>query len=276
MNGLALDLRRAARRLARTPGFTLLALATLALGIGANAALFSVVHAVLLKPLPFEDPDEVYAIWSRHTSTERYPVSLPEFCDFRDRNRTLEALAGVANWTAQPRRRVGHRAPAGAARLGQLLRAARRRSGARPHAARGGRHAREREGRGALPRPLAAPLRGRPGCRRPADHAQRRRVHGGRRDVARVRVPGPRHRPGDPARARDRSLAAQPRVDELPAPRRPRTRRRGPRGRRGRPRPDRRTASEGVPRHLRAQAGRDGPVVPGRADAQRRPDAARC
>jgi predicted permease len=99
MNGLALDLRRAARRLARTPGFTLLALATLALGIGANAALFSVVHAVLLKPLPFEDPDEVYAIWSRHTSTERYPVSLPEFCDFRDRNRTLEALAGVANWT---------------------------------------------------------------------------------------------------------------------------------------------------------------------------------
>ncbi|MFI5169901.1 MAG: ABC transporter permease, partial [Vicinamibacterales bacterium] len=100
MNGLALDLRRAARRLARTPGFTLLAIATLALGIGANAALFSVVHAVLLKPLPFADPDEVYAIWSHHTSTERYPVSLPEFCDFRDRNRTLAALAGVANWTA--------------------------------------------------------------------------------------------------------------------------------------------------------------------------------
>ncbi len=98
MSELALDLRRAARRLARTPGFTLLALATLALGIGANAALFSVVHAVLLKPLPFADPDEVYAIWSHHTSTERYPVSLPEFCDFRDRSRTLEALAGVANW----------------------------------------------------------------------------------------------------------------------------------------------------------------------------------
>lgn len=99
MNGLTLDLRRAVRRLARTPGFTLLALATLALGIGANAALFSVVHAVLLKPLPFSRPDELYSVWSRHTSTDRYPFSLPEFCDYRDRNRTLAGLAGVANWT---------------------------------------------------------------------------------------------------------------------------------------------------------------------------------
>jgi len=99
MNGLGLDLRRAARRLARTPGFTLLALATLALGIGANAALFSVVHAVLLKPLPFSRPDELFHVWSRHTSTDRYPFSLPEFCDYRDRNHTLVALAGAANWT---------------------------------------------------------------------------------------------------------------------------------------------------------------------------------
>ena len=99
MAQLVQDLRLAARRLGRTPGFTLLALVTLALGIGANTALFSVVHAVLLKPLPFAEPDRLYWVWSRHTSTDRYPFSLPEFCDYRDRNRTLGALAGFANWT---------------------------------------------------------------------------------------------------------------------------------------------------------------------------------
>jgi hypothetical protein len=99
MAQLVQDVRLAARRLGRTPGFTLLALVTLALGIGANTALFSVVHAVLLKPLPFAEPDQLYWVWSRHTSTDRYPFSLPEFCDYRDRNRTLGALAGFANWT---------------------------------------------------------------------------------------------------------------------------------------------------------------------------------
>jgi predicted permease len=99
MTDLVQDLRHALRRLRRTPGFTLLALATLSLGIGANAALFSVVDAVLLEPLPFSRPDQVYAIWSRHTSTDRYPFSLPEFCDYRDRNRSLEEVAGLAGWS---------------------------------------------------------------------------------------------------------------------------------------------------------------------------------
>jgi hypothetical protein len=80
-------------------GFTLLAFATLALGIGANAALFSVVDAVLLRPLPFSRPEGLVAIWSRHTSTDRYPFSLPEFCDYRDRNKSLQAVAGLAGWT---------------------------------------------------------------------------------------------------------------------------------------------------------------------------------
>ncbi len=99
MADLALDLRHAVRRLTRTPGFTVLALSTLALSIGANAALFSVVEAVLLKPMPFSSPERVYAIWSRHTSTDRYPFSLPEFCDYRDENRSLEAVAGLAGWS---------------------------------------------------------------------------------------------------------------------------------------------------------------------------------
>ncbi len=97
---LVVDVRYAARRLARTPGFTLVALLTLALGIGANTAIFSVVHGVLLRPLPFKDPDRLYWIWSRHTSTDRYPFQLPEFCDYRDQNKTLESLAGFANWSA--------------------------------------------------------------------------------------------------------------------------------------------------------------------------------
>jgi putative ABC transport system permease protein len=100
MNSLARDVRGAARRLGKTPGFTLVALVTLALGIGANTALFSVVHAVLLRALPFKDPERLYWIWSRHTSTDRYPFQLPEFCDYRDQNRSLDAVAGFANWNA--------------------------------------------------------------------------------------------------------------------------------------------------------------------------------
>ncbi len=99
MAQLVQDVRLAVRRLGRAPGFTLLALVTLALGIGANTALFSVLHAVMLKPLPFAQPEGLYWVWSRHTSTERYPFSLPEFCDYRDKNRTLESLAGFANWS---------------------------------------------------------------------------------------------------------------------------------------------------------------------------------
>ncbi len=100
MESLIQDVRYAVRLLRKTTGFTLVALATLALGIGANTALFSVVYAVLLQALPFERPERLYAVWSRHTSADRYPFQLPEFCDYRDQNKTLETLAGYANWSA--------------------------------------------------------------------------------------------------------------------------------------------------------------------------------
>ncbi len=99
MDSLAREVRRAARRLGKTPGFTGVALVTLSLGIGANTALFSVVHAVLLQALPFREPDRLYWVWSRHTSTDRYPFQVPEFCDYRDQNKTMDALAGFANWS---------------------------------------------------------------------------------------------------------------------------------------------------------------------------------
>jgi predicted permease len=98
METLLKDVRHALRRLARARGFTLVALATLTLGIGANTAIFSVVHGVLLRALPFREPDRLFWIWSRHTSTDRYPFQLPEFCDYRDQNHTLEAIAAFANW----------------------------------------------------------------------------------------------------------------------------------------------------------------------------------
>jgi putative ABC transport system permease protein len=100
MEGWAADVAYAARGLRRSRGFTAVALLSLALGIGANTALFSLLHGVLLRELPFREPERLFSVWSRHTSTDRYPFQLPEFCDYREQNRTLEALAGVANWNA--------------------------------------------------------------------------------------------------------------------------------------------------------------------------------
>lgn len=63
MFDLIRDLKYTLRRLARTPVFTIAALVTLALGIGANTAIFSVINCVLLKPLPFPDPDQLIGVW---------------------------------------------------------------------------------------------------------------------------------------------------------------------------------------------------------------------
>ena len=91
---VSIDLRQALRVFGREPAFALAVVLTLALGIGANTALYSVLYAVLLKPLPFSEPERLYWVYSRHTSTDRYPFSLPEFCDYRDRTRTLDGFAG--------------------------------------------------------------------------------------------------------------------------------------------------------------------------------------
>ena len=90
------DLRFAARMLRKSPGFTTVAVLTLAIGIGANTAMFSVVDAVLLRPLPFHDPQKLLNISALDSSGRLYngpSFSYPDFLDVRERNRTLEGVA---------------------------------------------------------------------------------------------------------------------------------------------------------------------------------------
>lgn len=89
------DLRQALRSFRRAPGFAAAGILTLALGIGATTAVFSVVHAVLLLPLPYPDPDRLVRFWETNPaqSVERSPVSPGTFSDIRSRSRALESVA---------------------------------------------------------------------------------------------------------------------------------------------------------------------------------------
>jgi predicted permease len=90
------DLRYALRTFVRSPGFALTAAATLAIGIGANTAIFTVVYALLLKPLPFRDADRLIYVHDTFPAVANASVSLPKVLALRDGNRTLSALAATA------------------------------------------------------------------------------------------------------------------------------------------------------------------------------------
>jgi putative ABC transport system permease protein len=90
---LAQDLRFAIRSLRRQPAFTTIVVITLALGIGANTAIFSVVNGVLLKPLPFHEPDRLVMLWETVPGSERPFVSYPNYVDWRQRQRGFEDIA---------------------------------------------------------------------------------------------------------------------------------------------------------------------------------------
>jgi putative ABC transport system permease protein len=95
METIVQDLRHALRLLRKSPGFTAVAVITLALGIGANTAMFSMVYGVLLRPLPFKDPGRLYTLWERNLKMgyEQNPPAAGNFRDWRDRNRVFEQVA---------------------------------------------------------------------------------------------------------------------------------------------------------------------------------------
>ncbi|HEY6660618.1 MAG TPA: ABC transporter permease [Pyrinomonadaceae bacterium] len=87
------DILYGIRSLVRNPAFTAIAIITLSLGIGANTAIFSVVNAVLLRPLPFADAERIVWLWDTLPQLPTAPTSLPEFLDWKEQNRSFEHLA---------------------------------------------------------------------------------------------------------------------------------------------------------------------------------------
>src|SRR2546423_702432 len=89
------DLKFAFRQLGRSPGFTLVAVLTLALGIGANTAIFSIVNAVLLRPLPYPDANRIMVLNESSGPGQDYSVALPDYFDWRNDNAVFEHLAAT-------------------------------------------------------------------------------------------------------------------------------------------------------------------------------------
>src|SRR5436305_8340356 len=89
------DLTLALRQLRKSPGFTFVAVLTLALGIGANTAIFSIVNAVLLRPLPYPDADRIMVLSESSGPGQDYSVALPDYFDWRNENTAFEHLAAT-------------------------------------------------------------------------------------------------------------------------------------------------------------------------------------
>src|SRR5579859_6139797 len=88
------NLKFAVRQLLKNPGFTVVAVLTLGLGIGANTAIFSVVNGVLLRPLAYKEPDRIVTILQEG----RNPVSPADFLDWREQSRSFERMACAEAW----------------------------------------------------------------------------------------------------------------------------------------------------------------------------------
>src|SRR6266542_384508 len=96
---MAHDLRQALRLLRLNPGFATLAILTLALGIGACVTMFSIIYGVLLRPLPYPQPDRIVALWEVSKRGSSMAVAWPNFLDWHEQSRTLEAIAAYEGGT---------------------------------------------------------------------------------------------------------------------------------------------------------------------------------
>src|SRR5512135_2802071 len=119
IESLVSDGRYALRQLRKDPGFALVAILTLALGIGATTAIFSVVYGVLLRPLPYPDPDRIVAVFEVTSKGSPSRLADPNFDDFRDQSRSFQSIAkyssfvvSVAGASEPTRTRVAYVSPA--------------------------------------------------------------------------------------------------------------------------------------------------------------------
>src|SRR4030095_4957665 len=98
MNTLLQDIRYGIRMLGKNPAFTIVALLTLGLGIGANTAIFSIVNAIVFRPLPYSDPQHLVGIWTRDLKRpgSQYPTSFPTVRDWQQQSHVFSGVAAYA------------------------------------------------------------------------------------------------------------------------------------------------------------------------------------
>src|SRR5689334_13560504 len=95
IENISSDIAHSLRIFVKSPGFTLAATLSLALGIGGTTMIFTVVNAVLLRPLPYHDSDRIVWVWSERSNTGvKERVSYPDFLDWKARSKTLESFVG--------------------------------------------------------------------------------------------------------------------------------------------------------------------------------------
>src|SRR6476659_2256738 len=90
------DAGYAIRGLSKSPGFSVVALLTLALGIGANTAIFASVYGMLMRPLAYHDTERLVFVWSSRAASPREPLSPSRLLDFREQRTSLDAVAGIS------------------------------------------------------------------------------------------------------------------------------------------------------------------------------------